>query len=349
MASRRTKVEYLRTLLVAFVISTAFIAPAGGTGWQYMLPVTSFIFGTTMFYTNRIRKRIRTPMFWLTIILNAVLVLLGLSTGLLILFLSFKTLYNFAFPWNKQDITLVTFFRSEQFRSVLVSSFLMSIVFVTIELVSRKLGQGVLLNWILGKYYHPRSEERIFLFLDLRDSTAHAETLGDLKFSALLRDFLNGITDPLIETQGEISHYIGDSALISWHPNRGLRDGNCLALLRLFQDQLNQKSEEYRSKYGFVPRFKAAMHIGQVVTTDVGEVKSEIVFHGDAINTTARIESLCTPLGHQILISDALFIRLKNPMLEFKPAGTHSLKGKSEEITLWAASTDSQAEHSAAE
>ncbi|MGB5850265.1 MAG: hypothetical protein WBH40_17380, partial [Ignavibacteriaceae bacterium] len=44
--------------------------------------------------------------------------------------------------------------------------------------VSDKFGQGVLLNFILGKYHHPKEEKRIFMFIDLKSSTTYAEMLG---------------------------------------------------------------------------------------------------------------------------------------------------------------------------
>jgi adenylate cyclase len=35
---------------------------------------------------------------------------------------------------------------------------------------------------------------------------------------------------------------------------------------------------------------KAGAHVGRVVATEVGTIKSEIVFHGDVVNTTARVQ-----------------------------------------------------------
>ena len=34
--------------------------------------------------------------------------------------------------------------------------------------ISDKLGQGVLINFLLGKYHQPKEEMRIFMFLDMR-------------------------------------------------------------------------------------------------------------------------------------------------------------------------------------
>lgn len=36
-------------------------------------------------------------------------------------------------------------------------------------------------NMITGRYHRPRKERRIYMFLDIKDSTALAERLGDEK------------------------------------------------------------------------------------------------------------------------------------------------------------------------
>lgn len=213
--------------------------------------------------------------------------------------------------------------------------FAWTLVALSVRAISRKLGPGVLLNLIRGYYYQPRSEERIFMFLDLRDSTTHAETLGDEKFSALLRDFFNDITDPLIETRGEVSHYIGDEVVLTWRPKHGLRDSNVIRLFYYFREVLNKRSKYYIEQYGFIPQFKAGAHMGSVIATEVGQLKSEIVFLGDVLNTTARIQSTCNELGADLLISDDLSNKLPLDIWYLKvPVGAVELKGKAQQVAL---------------
>ena len=52
--------------------------------------------------------------------------------------------------------------------------------------VSDKFGQGILVNFLVGKYHQPKVENRIFLFMDLKDSTSIAEKLGHIGYSLLL-------------------------------------------------------------------------------------------------------------------------------------------------------------------
>jgi adenylate cyclase len=48
--------------------------------------------------------------------------------------------------------------------------------------VNDLLGPGVLFAFVAGRYYHPRIEERVLLFIDMRSSTAIAERLGELAY-----------------------------------------------------------------------------------------------------------------------------------------------------------------------
>ena len=57
--------------------------------------------------------------------------------------------------------------------------------------VSDNLGQGILLNFLIGRYHRPREEERIFMFLDLRSSTTIAEKLGEEKYFNFIRQVLS--------------------------------------------------------------------------------------------------------------------------------------------------------------
>jgi adenylate cyclase len=218
----------------------------------------------------------------------------------------------------------------------LMGAFLLTIVFSCISQVSRKLGPGVLWNWVTGKYHEPREEERIFMFLDIKDSTMLGERLGNLKFSALVRDFFSDLTRPLIECKGEVSHYIGDEAVLTWTPPRGLARANCLRFFFSLKEEIRSKSAHYEGKYGVVPSFKAGVHIGPVVATEVGQLKSEIVYHGDVLNTASRLQSHCNVTRDDLLVSGDLMARLQLPEgWHAHSLGSVLFKGKEHEVKVF--------------
>jgi adenylate cyclase len=84
-----------------------------------------------------------------------------------------------------------------------------------------------------------------------------------------------------------------------------------------------------------VPGFKAALHGGNIVVSEVGKYKSEIAYHGDVLNTTARILSKCHELESELLISDWVIDKVQLPKyIKADSMGTWQLKGKLQQIEL---------------
>ncbi len=63
-----------------------------------------------------------------------------------------------------------------------------SILLNFIRVVNLKFGPGNLWYMLIGKFYRPRQDKRILMFLDLKSSTATAERLGHIKYSELIQD-----------------------------------------------------------------------------------------------------------------------------------------------------------------
>jgi len=194
--------------------------------------------------------------------------------------------------------------------------------------------KGVLLNYISGKYHKPRIEDRIFMFLDLNDATTIAEKLGPKNYSMLLSDFFNDLDEAFTKTNGQIFQYVGDEVVIIWNVNNGLRNNNCISSYLLAEEIIKNKKEHYVNKFGILPSFKAAYHLGEVTITEIGVSKKEIVYHGDTINTTSRICSSANAIGEKILVSKTLHDRLKSD-ITFRDLGEHSFKGKKEKIHIY--------------
>lgn len=218
---------------------------------------------------------------------------------------------------------------------LLLIAFCLMVAITLFFMVRKKLGPGVLENWMLGRYYRPREEDRIFMFLDMKDSTTLAEQMGNLKFSRLIQKFFEDITEPVLASRGEVSHYIGDEAVLTWKRARGLANCNVLRCFFGIRQAIEANADGYRQEFGFVPGFKAGVHLGSVVATQVGEIKSEIVYHGDVLNTTARIQGLCNEIGTDFLISQELCDALGGAAgYSLSAVGAHELKGKEAAVEL---------------
>ena len=185
--------------------------------------------------------------------------------------------------------------------------------------VNDKYGPGMFLAFILGKYFRPKREERIFMFLDLRSSTTIAEKLGEERYFHFLRDVFKHVTQSILNSKGEIYQYVGDEIVISWKLDAGTENFNCVRCFFDVQEDLRRKVSYYLNTYGVKPEFKAGLHLGPVMAGEMGVVKRDIAFSGDVLNTASRIQGKCNELGVDILLSKLLLNKLGLPSRLYKP------------------------------
>jgi adenylate cyclase len=203
--------------------------------------------------------------------------------------------------------------------------------------ILRLIGQSVLLNFVTGRYHRPRLEERILLFIDMEGSTRLAERLGPIAFHRLLNRFVTDLTEPILSAHGEIYSYVGDELIATWRLDQGVAQARCIIACFDALDAIAAKASEYWREFGSVINFRAGLHCGPVVTGEMGSVKTEIVFLGDAVNTAARIQELCRETGDRVLASADLVDRLELPPCVVKRAlGDVRLRGKGSELALYA-------------
>jgi adenylate cyclase len=174
------------------------------------------------------------------------------------------------------------------------------------------------------------------MFLDIKSSTTIAERLGAVMYHKFLYDFYYMITEPIIRRNGEIYQYVGDEISVTWKIKNGVKDNNCIKCFFDISDLIEKNSDFFLNKYGFVPEFKAGFHYGETVIGEMGVVKSEIVFSGDVVNTTARIQELCNYYKQKVIISRELLDILKSEE-EFKvnQIGALYLRGKNSETSIY--------------
>ncbi len=217
----------------------------------------------------------------------------------------------------------------------------MIIVFFTLHglKIYEKFGPGTLFSMFLGKYHRPHQVGRVFMFLDLSNSTSIAEKLGHVRFFALIRDFYNDITDPILNSQGHIYQYVGDEVVISWPPKEAVfHFPNCITCFFRIEDAILKKEKYYLKEYGLVPEFKAAIHKGNVIVGEIGIIKTAIVFSGDTLNTTARMMGKCRKHHQKLIISQDILdmaTRANNKGFNLDPLGKLPLRGKLKDIELF--------------
>jgi adenylate cyclase len=75
--------------------------------------------------------------------------------------------------------------------------------------------------------------------------------------------------------------------------------------------------------------------LGKVSAVEIGEIKRDIAYHGDTLNTAARIQSVCNQFNKNFLVSEELLERIgTHPNLKTEPLGMILLRGKTAEIAI---------------
>ena len=99
---------------------------------------------------------------------------------------------------------------------------------------------------------------------------------------------------------------------------------------------ITKREQYYINKYDALPSFKAGLHIGEATVGEIGVIKKDIVFLGDVLNTTSRIQGECNNYQVNILLSSDLVERMQpNAGYQQIPLGDIILKGRKEKISLY--------------
>lgn len=296
--------------------------------------VGSLLFGLLeIFY---FQKRIIREKFWVTILRKVsiyAVVLFLLLAGISLTFNSLLSNRSIADPmaWQKTKsfVTSIAFWHPvfPVLSLALISSFFIQL--------SERFGSNEMWKMFTGKYFKPKEEERIFMFLDLNHSTSIAENLGNEKFYGFLNDFFHDIASVITQHQGEVVEYVGDLVVISWPFTVGAAESRCLNCYQDFEKAIYEKRETYLNRYNTVPEFKAAVHCGEVIIGEMGKIKKSIKFSGDVLNTTARVEKVCGRIGAKMVITDNLMELLSDPPYVLEKVSDVSLKGKKVPVDVY--------------
>jgi adenylate cyclase len=195
-------------------------------------------------------------------------------------------------------------------RAEIVSAVVICVCTILLFGINDLVGPGVLFAFVAGRYYHPRLEERALLFIDLRSSTAIAESLGQVRFLAFLNRFVTDLSLAILEGGGEIHKYVGDEVICSWKLAAGSNEARCIRACFSALDRLVEGGPAYERDFGFRADFRAGLHCGPVVVGELGFVKKEIALIGDTMNTTPRIQDACREANCRVLVSAALLDRI---------------------------------------
>ncbi|WP_048708891.1 adenylate/guanylate cyclase domain-containing protein [Microvirga massiliensis] len=179
-----------------------------------------------------------------------------------------------------------------------------------------------------------RRQEVVILFVDMRDSSALAETLDPARLAVFISSFRRRVSRAAAQHGGVVDKFIGDGALILFGvPAEGNDDAaRALACGRT----LIRLVERWNRKRRFDPpiRIGLGIHAGEVFCGVVGdESRLEFTVVGEAVNIANRIEQANKEAGTTMLASAEVVARA-GEIEAWEPVGRDRLPGMTRQITL---------------
>jgi len=319
-----TKIDFAQYILSGFVLGLLFGLTNG------FLEV--FIF----------RQRFRRIRFGYTVILKTILFVVAfIATVVFFILIKNYVLAPLEIFERPQENEIAEFFSSSVFYKHGLYAIIFSFGINFLLQVDNKMGENVLFNLFFGRFHKPRKQERIIMFLDLSSSTATAEKIGDHKYSAFLKDFFYDLDEIISKTKGAVYQYVGDEVVVLWDVKDGTENSNCLRCYYEAQKSIDEKKSNYIKLYSTYPQFKAGIHLGEVVVTEVGGLKSEIAYHGDTMNTASRLCTAARDYNNGLLISAELLSRLQSidESYNVESIGLVKFRGKEHDIAAFSVNT----------
>ena len=332
------------TLLERGLLNELTYYPSTGNPYTFsknifITPISALIAGLLIgtieiLYLNRlfIKKKFTEKIVYKTVIYLGIITLFLLSVTAVANAIELQTTIFNEEVWKN----VWTFFFSYAFLSVGVYMAAIIVISQFYTEVSENIGQGVLNNFLTGRYHTPKEDERIFMFLDMASSTTIAESLGHCRYFEMLKEYYSDLSVSIINHGDRIYQYVGDEVIVSWTLKSGLHQNNCVECFFAMKASIRKHARKYHKEFGLLPEFKAGLHLGKVTTGEIGVIKKEIIFTGDVLNTTSRIQGLCNTYKVDILISGDLKKRLNlDSQFQIRTFGENELRGRDEKVELF--------------
>jgi adenylate cyclase len=203
--------------------------------------------------------------------------------------------------------------------------------YVPAELVRQVLASGQ--EAVLGG----EQRQLTIYFSDIADFTAISESMSPDSLVAHLGEYLQVLSEQILEAGGTVDKYIGDGIMAFWGAplaNAGHALSACTAAVRN-QQLLRQLRERWQSEGKPPFRARIGINTGEVIVGNIGsEARLDYTVIGDAVNLASRLEGLNKYYSTEILIAESTCEEAR-PGIVVRPIDWVSVKGKSTAVLVY--------------
>jgi adenylate cyclase len=212
---------------------------------------------------------------------------------------------------------------------------LVALLSVIVMRVTTFIGGKNIFYLLIGKYYRPLWERKVFMFLDINGSTKLVDALGPEKSNLLFGKFMFDASKPIADNGGEIYRYQGDGFVATWNWEVGLTPDGVFQAVDDLYATVEREREEYEKSYGVCPDFRVGIHGGEIITCEEGDIRRNIAFYGDTINIAARMETKAKDAGVDCVVTSDIAKLFDDTTGRFTNLGEESVRGINRTITIY--------------
>lgn len=180
-------------------------------------------------------------------------------------------------------------------------------------------------------------KEITIFFSDIEDFTSVAEIYPTDTLMTLLTDYFDELSKIILDNNGIIDKYIGDSIMAFWGAPIEIPDHAemaCITALycKICLDKLNKKQKE-EGKPVFITRI--GINTGTVIVGNIGtSERMNYTVIGDSVNTASRLQLVNKIFKTTIIISEKTYSEVQGLFL-VRPLDVVIVKGKKEKIKIF--------------
>lgn len=175
------------------------------------------------------------------------------------------------------------------------------------------------------------------LFSDLRGFTSLSEGLEPEALVGILNEYLEPMTQIVLEEGGMLDKYIGDAIMAVFNAPIDLPEHQkraCRTALRMIQ-KLRELNEGFRERYGLVLDIGVGINTGSAVVGNMGsQLRFDYTAIGDTVNLASRLEGLNKLYHTHIIVSEYTAQALEDEFL-LRPLDRVAVKGKKKPVLLY--------------
>jgi adenylate cyclase len=175
------------------------------------------------------------------------------------------------------------------------------------------------------------------LFCDIKDFTTLSEKCNPEQLLDNLNEVFNEIVNIIFENNGTVDKFIGDSIMAYWGDPIRSEDDAFMAVKTALEikKKINELKVKNAQEGKIIFDIKIGVNTGEALLGLSGSEKiMSYTAMGDAVNVASRLESNCSKLERDILISKSTYDDTKSRIVALE-AGQIKVKGRDEHIETY--------------